>query len=277
MVNMNAMKTGSAGSVLVLTVKVVFCLVAAGGTVLGASSSEAALRARAEKLYAAIQRGDWKEGEKYIAKDSKPLYRSQTKRPILASRISSVKIDPGGDTATVVMQVPMRTAFSPQPVLISQGSSWRLEHGVWYLVYPQPDEHAKEALFNPQEQPRPAAPPKRASFDLKFDSMWAGLGYIHPGEVKVAQFHFANVSQHPVTLAEVEMSGACLRLKTQQKEFKPGEAGVLEFELDPSVLGLNSEQSLSLMVTLKTEPGGGSAQLTIGAVYEPEAEPAPKK
>jgi hypothetical protein len=91
----------------------------------------------------------------------------------------------------------------------------------------------------------------------------------------VARFPFTNVSQHAVKLVEVQTGGDCLRLKTQQKEFKPGEAGVLEFELDPSVLGWNTEQALSLEVTLKTDPGGVYTTLNLGAVFEPGAAPPP--
>jgi hypothetical protein len=89
----------------------------------------------------------------------------------------------------------------------------------------------------------------------------------------VAEFHFTNISQHVVKVVEVQTGGDCLRLKTQQMEFKPGEAGVLEFELDPSVLGLNTEQALSLAVILKTDPGGAYTTLNIGAVFEPGAAP----
>ena len=87
----------------------------------------------------------------------------------------------------------------------------------------------------------------------------------------MARFPFTNVSQHVVRLVEVQTGGDYLRLKTQQKEFKPGEAEVLEFELDPSVLGMNTEQALSLAVALKTDPGGVYTRLTIGAVFEPAA------
>jgi hypothetical protein len=91
----------------------------------------------------------------------------------------------------------------------------------------------------------------------------------------VARFSFTNISQHTVRLVEVQTGDDCLRLKTQQKEFKPGEAGVLEFELDPSVLGWNTTQALSLDITLKTDPGGVYTTLDLGAVFEPTAAPPP--
>ena len=50
---------------------------------------------------------------------------------------------------------------------------------------------------------------------------------MHKGEVKVARFAFTNVSQRVVTVAEVQTGGDYLEMTTQQKEFKPGEAGTL--------------------------------------------------
>jgi hypothetical protein len=225
-------------------------------------------------LYSAIQQGDWPAAEKYLTKESKRIFQSQTKRPVMAYRIGSIKVDPGGETASVVTQVPLRTAFAAQPVITSQTTYWRLVHGVWYLEFPRPDPHAMDSLFTPQPHLPASVPPlPRGSPELKFQSTWVGLGYIHPGEVKVAKFPFTNVSQQVVRLVEVQTGGDCLRLKTQQKEFKPGEAGVLEFELDPSVLGWNTEQALSLEVVLKTDPGGVYTRLDLGAVFEPTAPP----
>jgi hypothetical protein len=279
MVNMKGMKNKT-GNLFVSVGCALILLMAARGAWGGSSSSEQALRARAEKLYALIQAGDWAKAEKFVAKDSKAMYKNQRKRPILAYRIFSVKIDPSGDKATVVMQIPVRTPFASQPVVTSQTSFWRLEHGTWYFEYPHPDAKATESLFDPQAQPPKATvpqgtirPPRHGSSDLKFDSTWAGLGYIHPGEVKVAQFHFTNTSQHPVKLVEVETDGKCLKLKSPLKEYQAGEKGVLELEMDPSALGLNSEQALNLTVTVKTEPDSGIAMLTVGAVFEPQPEP----
>ena len=228
--NMKAAKKRVDSILLTAGFCTLFCLFAAGGPVMGSSSGEEALRTRAEKLYGAIQQGDWAEAEKYITKESKQIFRSQPKRPVLAYRIGSIKVDAGGEKASVVIQIPVRTAFAAQPVITSQPTYWRLVHGVWYLEFPKPDPHAMDSLFNPPAHPQtPALPPPspRGPLELKFQSTWAGLGYIHQGEVKVARFPFTNVSQHVVRLVEVQTGGDYLRLKTQQKEFKPGEAEVL--------------------------------------------------
>jgi hypothetical protein len=96
-----------------------------------------------------------------------------------------------------------------------------------------------------------------------------GLDEVHHGEVKVARFPFTNVSKHDVAVEVIQPGCDCLRMKTQQKVFKPGESAVLEFEFDPSSLQFNVEQSFSTVVVLKTQPGGAQAMLTIAALLEP--------
>ena len=93
------------------------CLLAAGVPVMASSSSEEALRTRVEQLYAAYQQGDWSRMEKYLTKESKPFFRSQAKKPVLAHQIQSIKLDPGGETASVVVEIPVFSPMMPQPYL----------------------------------------------------------------------------------------------------------------------------------------------------------------
>ena len=65
-------------------------------------------------------------------------------------------------------------------------------------------------------------------------------------------------------------------MKTQQKAFKPGESGALEFEFDPTYLQFNVEEAFTTTVVLKTQPGGALARLTIAAMLEPGDGPPPK-
>jgi hypothetical protein len=253
------------------------CLLAAGAPVMASSSSEEALRTRVEQLYAAYQRGDWSRVEKYLTKESKPIFRSQAKNPVLAHQIQSIKLDPGGDTASVVVQVPVLTPMIPQPASTSQTTQWRRVKGVWYLEFPGPDPNDMQWLLGmARRPPTPALPPPPVSTELKFQSTWVGLKTVHHGEVKVARFPFTNVSDHEVALEVIQLSCDCLRMKTQQKQFKPGESGVLEFEFDPSHLQINVEQAFTVAVVLKTQPGGAQAILTIAAVLEPGDAPLPR-
>jgi len=89
----------------------------------------------------------------------------------------------------------------------------------------------------------------------------------------VARFAFTNVSQRVVTVSVRQTSCDCLRLKTQQKEFKPGEAGVIEFELDPSSLSFDIQSALTSTVMLQSEPEHAYTELTIAAVLSPGTAP----
>ena len=252
------------------------CLLAAGVPVMASSSSEEALRTRVEQVYAAYQQGDWSRLAKYLTKESKPIFRSQAKKQVLAHQIQSIKLDPGGDTASVVVQIPIFAPLTPQPVSASQTTQWRLVKGVWYLELSKPDPNAMQSLLGTARRPpTPALPPPAISTELKFQTTWVGLEYVHRGEVKVARFPFTNVSNHEVAIEVIQLGCDCLRMKTRQKEFKPGESGVLEFEFDPSHLQFNVEQPITIAVVLKTQPGGAQGRLTIAAMLEPGDGPPP--
>lgn len=266
------------GCTLAAWLSVELCLLVAGTPVIASSSSEEALRARVEQCYSALQQGDWPKVEKYLTKDSKPIFRRQTKNPLMAYKIQSIKLEPDGQTATVVILVPIMSAAMPRPIPVPSTTLWRLKNRVWYmeLSRPQPDANAQQALFNMAPKVARASAPMVTSKDLKFESAWCGLGIVQSGETPVAKFAFKNVSTHSVTLAEVQLGCDCLRLKTQQKEYKPGESGTLEIEFDPASLGFTVEESFTQAVILKTEPGGGYVLLTIAARVAPAPEPPAK-
>jgi hypothetical protein len=218
--------------------------------------------------------------EKYLTKESKPFFRSQTKKPLLAHEIQSIKLDPGGETASVVVEIPILSPMMPRPISTRQTTQWRLVKGVWYVEYPRPDPNAMQLLPGTAHRPPTPAPPPPPvpPTELKFQYTWVGLEYVHHGEVKVARFPFTNVSNHEVAVEVVGLgSGSdCLRMKTQQKAFKPGESGVLEFEFDPSHLQFNVAEAFTMTVVLKTQPGGALARLTIATVLLPGDGPPPK-
>ncbi len=243
---------------------------------MAASSSEEALRARVEQCYSALQQGDWQKVEKYLTKDSKPLFRSQTKKPLMAYQIQSIKIEPDGQTASVVVQVPIVSTVVPQPILIPKTSLWRLVNRVWYMELPKPDPNAQQSLFGMAPKAVRAGPGFVFSKDLKFESTWCGLGNVEGNATHVARFPFTNVSAHVVTLADIQLGCDCLRLKTQQKEYKPGESGTLEIEFDPSSLAVNSDQAFSQDIMIKTEPGDAYVKLTIAARVGPVPAPPAK-
>jgi hypothetical protein len=100
---------------------------------------------------------------------------------------------------------------------------------------------------------------------LQFESTWCSLGVVSDSAVRVGRFSFKNVSDHVVTLAAVQLGGDYLRLKTRQMEYKPGESGTLEFEFDPSKLGVFGDKSFMQDILFQTEPGDAYVKLTIAA------------
>jgi len=273
MLKMQTGETRVGNSALAAGLLAAMWLLSGGALPLAASSSEQSLRTRVEGLYGALQQGSWAEVEKYLAKESRPTFRYQEKKPLLGYQIDSIKLDPSGNTAAVVVMVPTLLPIAPQPILKPQKTQWRLVRGVWYCEFSKPDPQAAQAAFIAPSHPQAHAPGLRlGSEDLKFQYVWVSLGETHGSEMKVARFPFTNISNHNVSLAEVEISCDCLRLKTQQKEFKPGEAGVIEFEFNPSSLQSDRVQALTLAVVVKTQPENAVTKLTMGTALVPDSE-----
>ena len=254
------------------------CYLLASGTLLTASSSnEDALRARVEQCYSALQQGDWHKVEKYLTKGSREVFRNMSKRPLLGYRIQSVKVEPDGRTASVVILIPLVSAMMPKPVPVPQPTLWRLVNRAWYMdLLPTPDPGAQQWLFGTA----PATPHARSSSllsqDLKFESTWFSLGTVEDGKIRVARFTFKNVSTHAVTLSEFQLGGDYLRLKTEQREYQPGETATLEFEFDSSHLGVAAGESFTQDIMIRTEPGDAYVKLTIGGVVAAGPEPPAK-
>ena len=252
-------------------------VLAPGALVVASSSSEEALRARVEQCYSALQQGDWHKVEKYLTKGSREVFRGQTKGPLVGYRIQSIKLEPDGRTASVVVLVPLVAAMMPKPIPVPQTTLWRLVNRAWYMeLYPTPDPSAQQWLFDTAPTTPHAQSSPLFSKDLKFESTWCSLGNVESGATPVARFHFTNVSTHSVTLDDIQLGCDCLRLKTQPKEYKPGESGTLEIEFDPASLGFTVEESFSQAVVLKTEPGGMYVKLTIAALVAPAPKPPAK-
>jgi len=222
---------------------------------------EDALRARVQEVYRCLQEGNWAKAETYLTEDSRETFRHQDKQQVEGFEIKSIKLEKQ-DRAEVVVEVPASGPFT-RPFHVPQTTSWRLVGGIWYLELPPPNPNPTSQLFNTPKNP--VSPPP-VVHELKFETQWFGLGYIHPGKTEVARFPFTNVSKHPASIGEVIKGCDCLRVKEQHKEYKPGASGVLEIEFDPSSLSLQGRQALSLSVVVKSSPGGGLTRLTLSGV-----------
>jgi hypothetical protein len=229
-----------------------------------------------EGCYAALQQGNWQKVEKYLTKDSKPLFRDQSKKPLTAFQIQSIKIEPDGRTATVVVQVPIASAVAPKPIIVPKTSLWRMVGHTWYMEFPKPDPNAMRSLFDMTPKVVTSTPGALFSGDLKFEALWRSLGVVNGSGTQVVRFPFKNASTHVVTLADIHLGCDCLRLKTRQMEYQPGESGALEIEFDPSKLSINSEQSFMQDILFKTEPSGAYVKLTIAARLAPSPAPSAK-
>ena len=251
---------------------VLLVVLAARAPLTVAASTEEVLRGRVEQLYNALRQSDWQKAEKYLTKESRPTFRKQSKRALAGYQIDSIKLEPSGETAVVVVGIPLSGGAIPNPVLVPQTTHWRRVRGTWYLDLS--GAPTGQSLSGAGGQNR--SPPSLRAKDLKFQSTWTSVGIVHKGEVKTARFAFTNVSQRAVTLADVETDCPCLRMKSQQKEFKPGEAGVIEFELDPSIFSFDVRQALTLTASIQTEPEHALTRLTVAAVLVPDSEePSP--
>ncbi len=230
---------------------------------------EISLRKRVQEFYSFMQAGNYSRAEEYLTEESKEGFRNQAKGPFQAFEIDSVKLDTDGQTATVVVGIHAMSPLFPAEFAFPRSTNWVVTNGTWRLKLPPRDPNANllKAMFEPPiaKQAPPLKPPP---FELKFAQEVQNIETVEPHEVKIVRFPFKNVSDHVVRLAEVKPGCECIRLKTEKMEYKPGESGVLAFELDPKheayAYGLND------LVMVKTDPGGGVKFLGVMTFVKPD-------
>lgn len=231
---------------------------------------EQAVRARVETFYNLLIARDWTKAESLVTEGSKEGFRKQPKRPLASFEIQSIKLDNAGAAATVLVREQIiGNMASIYP--LDQTTVWRLLPDGWYADVSKDYDNAPKATFSPLREGASRLTGTAASKDLKFKTDWYGLGKVRDGEVKVASFPFTNISNHVVTLADVTSGCECMRLKTQQKEYKPGESGVLEIEFDPSSLHVTIAQAFTGTVFVKDAPEGAITALTLSGRLLPHA------
>jgi hypothetical protein len=144
---------------------------------------------------------------------------------------------------------------------------WRLVGGKWLVVVARPDPNAMQALFATLSGK--AAAKKTAPEELKFSGHTYNFANIQPGQIKVARFPFTNVTDHVVTITDVATGCPCLRLKTEQKVYKPGESGEIVIEFDST----DYEKGYAQTIVVKTEPGNLRTNLNVtGYIVPPRRE-----
>ncbi len=231
---------------------------------------ERALRARVEEFYNLVQLGRWTQAEAYLTAESKENFRNQSRSPFLGFEVESVKLDPDGNNAAVTVRLQVMAPPARAPVPVAQTTRWRLLDGLWHAVVPKPSPTAGMQVFevgrNPGSSPKP---PEQLKFP-KGDGYW--LGRMQSGETRVARFPFTNVTNHLVTITDVLTGCKCLRVKTEKKQYKPGESGELAIEFDST----GYEASYAQTIVVKTDPGDVTSYLNIFAMVVSPPREAPK-
>lgn len=232
---------------------------------------EQALRTRVEEFYSLLQLGRREQAEAFVSAESKENFASAwNNSSILGFQVESVKFDPDGRAATVLVRVDIFIGFSPKPVSLPRTLRWRLAQDNWYVVVPKPDSNAMKSVFT---TPTGKGPRRE---NLIFQSARYDLGKIEPGEVKTARFPFTTTKDHPVTITEVITGCECLRAKSGKKEYKPGESGELVIEFDST----DRQDFYQQTILVKTDPGDVTHYLHVkGWIVYPAAprKPAPKQ
>jgi len=232
---------------------------------------EESLRKRAEEFYQLLQSVRLDQAEAYVTPDSKEAFRREKAGGFLGFKVDSVRLEPGGRKATVVVRMQVIVPHMGSPMTIPRQTTWEWVDGLWYLVVSGStnQEGDMKALFNGagvQSQTPPG--------DLKFKDNRYLMGKVKPGQVTVARFLFTNTSDHAVTLSKVDTFCDCLKAKVEKKEFKPGESGELDIEFDPKGLKLDYAQT----VVVKTDPGNLTTYLSVlGYVLPPQREISKQK
>ena len=230
-------------------------------------SREASLRKRVEEFYALEQLGHWDRAEGYVAADSQENFRKQPKNAFLGFKVDSVKVESNGREGTAVIEAQVVTNVGASPLAMPRASQWRWINGAWYVVVPNPTNGKSLQEFLDTATAKAPTHPE----ELKFKGHHYKLGFVQPDQIKVARFPFTNVTDHAVTLTSIETSCPCLQVKSEKKEFKPGESGEVAIEFNPA----GYERDYAQTVVVKTDPGDLTTFLAVMAYVMPKGKPSP--
>ncbi|MBI2819939.1 MAG: DUF1573 domain-containing protein [Acidobacteria bacterium] len=220
------------------------------------------VQTRVAEFYSLLQTRQISRAEQYATKDSRERLRDQTGNPFLGFRIVSVELEPGEQSATVVVELTVMVPSAGPPIPFQRTSRWKLEDNEWRIEIPEPppsDSGGEFVGIGQQE----AAKPKPE--ELKFEGHTYGLGVMKPGDVKEARFPFENVTDHVVKIKEVATGCECLKNKTEKMEYQPGEKGEMVIEFNST----GYEYAYVQTVVVSTSPGDVKSYLNIAAHVVP--------
>ena len=231
---------------------------------------ERALRERITEFYSLLQVGRYSEAESYLSSDSKENFRNQRRSPFVGFEIKSVNMDAGGKTATVqVLMQMVPSTFTMTPIPTLSVLHWRLEGKAWCAIVPKPNPDAFKALFgSPTASGLKPVPQEE---ELKFKGHRYNFADVPQGAVKVARFPFKNVTDHAVTITDIETGCDCLQAEIDKKQYAPGESGELAIKFNSA----NYLQEYAETIVVKTDPGNRVTFLNVrGFVLSPADQAA---
>lgn len=248
------------------------CLIPSAVLAQTASKQEEALKARVQEFYRLLQVAQPTDAEPFVTKDTLDNFRNTTKKAFVSYELESVKVEPDGKTGTAKVNIQTIIPFSTTPAMVPVTTQWKLQDGDWRVVMPKPQDMAtlKDAFEQAKKQKNEPPPPPD---ELKFKGKKFGFGIIAPGQIKVARFPFTNVTDHVVTLREVLTGCDCLTVKTEKKEYKPGESGEVVIQFDPTGI----EDLYRQTILVRTDPGGLKTLLNVDGFVQYKRDPAPKE
>ncbi len=230
------------------------------------SQRENALRARVEKFYSLLQLGQKLAAEQFLVEESREAFRSEPRSPFVGFEIDIVKFDPDGQSATVDVKMQVIGRMMPTPVNLTATTKWRIRDGEWFAVLGESEGGSLRELMSRKQSGLPLPE------NLKFvGSRWY-FGFVKPGQIKTARFPFTNITKQSVTITAVLTGCDCLRLKTEKREYKPGESGEILIEFDPEGYSKDYVQS----IVVRTDPGSVKTVLHVLGYLLVPGEVAPK-
>ncbi len=228
-------------------------------------------RQQVHEFYSLLLRGRPKSAEKYVDPETLEIFRNFTNNRFLGFEIDTIELDKQSNNAAVTVQIIYQPLMFPRPMKYPRKTIWRLaEDGQWLLkdfVIPEPIQPPLKMFDSSRNQQTEEAKPEL----LRFEENVVHFGELRQGDKRQALFRFANNSDQPVTIAEVETGCICIKLVSELNTYGPGDTGELVFEFDSEGYLRGYKQT----IVVRTDPGELRSFLMVEADIQPRRDPKP--
>jgi len=207
-----------------------------------------ALRARISKFYQAMVEGKARQGEQYVAEDSKDIYYDMAKPRYLSFEIRDIHYSDDFTKAKAVIVVQTFSAvpgFQSKPLPMPIPSLWKVVDGQWYwYVDPESLKATPFGKMTPGPYPAgstPGAPPAMPDLSKGFDlkTLWKQVHVdkrivqLKAGEPSSEQVMISSDLPGELSLQLQGLDVPGLELKLDRTELKAGEKAILSFRFEP--------------------------------------------